>query len=226
MTRAALIAVAFCVAALSCSCQPRDIVVGTDSPDSGSPASPPDASPDRGGSNVDAQVSMPDTAPIAPLPDATPSPNLPVMCAGMTADCDGDAANGCEVNLTDNPSHCGSCDNACQNPDCACRAGALVVVCRPGRADCDGDARNGCEVDSNTSMQHCGRCGRLCHTMGHDAIAAVCMEGHCHITCEMHAFGQGDCDDNPENGCETNVWTNENCGACGTRCTCVQGVCQ
>jgi hypothetical protein len=62
--------------------------------------------------------------------------------------------------------------------------------------------------------------------MGHDALAAVCMAGHCRITCQIEPFGQGDCDDNPDNGCETNLWTNDNCGQCGVKCTCVDGVCR
>jgi hypothetical protein len=62
--------------------------------------------------------------------------------------------------------------------------------------------------------------------MGHDALTAVCMAGHCRITCQIEPFGQGDCDDNPDNGCETNLWTNENCGQCGMKCTCLDGACR
>jgi hypothetical protein len=171
-------------------------------------------------SQLDAATS--DAAPAEPPDAALP----PAQCTGNNADCDHDPKNGCEVDLSDDPLHCGRCETACQYPDCACQAGVLTLVCPQGRANCDGDARNGCETDIESSMQNCGSCGRLCHTMGHDATGAVCMAGHCHITCRMHTFGQGDCDDNPDNGCETNIWTNENCGQCGVKCTCVDGTCR
>lgn len=165
---------------------------------------------------------MPDAAPIDAAP---PPPSPPPQCTGSRADCDKDPNNGCEVGLSRDPRHCGKCETACQFPDCACRAGVLTLVCPPGRANCDANERNGCEVDLMTSMQHCGSCSRLCHTNGHDAVSAVCTDGHCRISCRVHAFGQGDCDDNPDNGCETQLWTNENCSRCGERCTCSEGMC-
>lgn len=160
-----------------------------------------------------------------PTPRDAASAPPPLRCTGTNADCDADAGNGCEADLANDPEHCGSCGVACHSPDCACRDGVISVVCPAGRADCDGDSRNGCEVDIDTSMQNCGRCGRLCHTMGHDALEAICVAGHCKITCQIEPFGQGDCDDNPDNGCETNLWTDENCGMCGVRCTCIDGKC-
>jgi hypothetical protein len=213
------------------SCSTKPVLVGADQP----PSAPHPTMHDSGiadaapSSARDAQ-----TLPPASASDAAPSPaprdaaSAPqgLRCTSMSADCDADAGNGCEADLANDPKHCGSCGVACQSPDCACHGGALSVVCPAGRADCDGDSRNGCEVDTDTSMQNCGRCGRLCHTMGHDALDAVCVAGHCKITCQIEPFGQGDCDDNPDNGCETNLWTNENCGTCGMRCTCVEGVCR
>lgn len=39
--------------------------------------------------------------------------------------------------------------------------------------------------------------------------------GACNKSCPM---GFGDCDGNPQNGCETNLNTVDNCGACGKKC--------
>lgn len=210
------------------SCSTHTVFVGADEP--------PVAPHVRDGGSVDAAATSARDAghepPASPL-DAAPSPPRrdaasappPLHCAGSSADCDADAGDGCEADLASDPKHCGSCGVACQSPDCACRDGVISVVCPAGRADCDGDSRNGCEVDIDTSMQNCGRCDRLCHTMGHDALEAVCVAGHCKITCQIEPFGQGDCDDDPDNGCETNLWTDENCGMCGVRCTCIDGKC-
>ncbi|HET6336287.1 MAG TPA: hypothetical protein VFG30_23860 [Polyangiales bacterium] len=157
---------------------------------------------------------------------ATPMPAEPPSCAAGTADCDDDAGNGCEVDLMKDAKHCGACDVACSSADCVCQDGRFVTVCRAGRADCDANPANGCEVDSANSLQNCGSCGRLCHTNGHDAITAVCTNGQCHLTCQSELFPELDCDGNPDNGCETSIWTdNQNCGACGVRCNCLDGVC-
>jgi hypothetical protein len=212
-------------------CSTHAVLAGADEPPLAPPASVRDAGiVDASAMNArDARQESP-AAQLDAAPGSTPRdasmPQQPLHCMGTSADCDTDASNGCEADLADDPKHCGSCGVACQSPDCACRGGTITVVCPAGRADCDGDSRNGCEVDIDTSMQNCGRCGRLCHTMGHDALDAVCVGGHCQITCQIEPFGQGDCDDDPDNGCETNLWTNDNCGTCGVRCTCIDGVCR
>ena len=213
----------------------RNVSVGSDEPARSYDAGPrPPVALDAGlggaAALTDAQpnpppAAAPDSA-VSPAPDAGPPPPTPPTCTGTQADCDHDPATGCEVNLATDVNHCGKCEIACRYPDCVCRAGVLAVACPQGRADCDGDSSNGCEVNTDSSMQHCGRCNRLCHTMGHDAIAAVCVSGKCRITCETEFSGQNDCDDNPDNGCETNIWTNENCGQCGVKCTCLNGVCR
>jgi hypothetical protein len=209
-----------------CACAPtRGVYLGSDlSPDAGqvvdarvandaASAEPPLV-------HADAGLPMPRDASI------TPPPAQPIQCASGSADCDEDAGNGCESDLTRSPKHCGQCNVACPTADCACEDGRLVTVCRAGRADCDGNPANGCEVDTRTSMQNCGRCGRLCHTNGHDAIDAKCVDGRCVITCQSELFPELDCDGNPDNGCETSIWTdNQNCGACGVRCTCIDGRC-
>ena len=225
---------------------PADLFLGSDLPpaigvssaDAGKPAShsppaaepEPDASepppaPDAGPPPPDPRPPAPDAGP--PAPDPGPSSPLPDTCAPATADCDGDAANGCEAELRRDRANCGGCDVACQSNDCMCREGKLVAECPTGRADCDGIAANGCEANLQTDLNNCGACARLCHTMGHDVMTATCNAGVCEMTCAVHAYPEIDCDHDPDNGCETEAWTDaQNCGMCGRRCfLCEFGTC-
>lgn len=145
------------------------------------------------------------------------------VCPADRADCDGDAANGCEANLMRDPQHCGDCSTACQSADCACQDGVVVTLCPAGRADCDGDALTGCETDILTDMRHCGACQRRCHADGFAVASATCDQGECRITCERPTL-RGDCDESPDNGCEAELWEDpENCGGCGRDCQICSG---
>ncbi len=152
---------------------------------------------------------------------------LVAACLGSFGDCDGNDANGCEINLQTSTAHCGSCGRACSFPNGvgACTAGACALAaCNPGFADCDNNPANGCETNLNTSPGSCGACGRTCafaNAAGSCALG-VCTLGACNA-------GFADCDGNPGNGCETNTARDVNhCGACGRACStnaCVAGVC-
>jgi hypothetical protein len=149
------------------------------------------------------------------------------ICQAGFADCDGRADNGCEANLSDARS-CGACGKNCSgsghvsSADCA--AGVCQnIKCDAGFADCNGDPSDGCERAINTRSD-CGRCDQACapaHATG------TCGAGQCQIaSCDS---GFGDCDGNPQNGCETTLNTTNHCGACGTVCavgsTCQNGAC-
>ncbi len=82
-------------------------------------------------------------------------------CAARWADCDGNASNGCEVNLDADARNCGACGRACAlaNATAACVSGACrVATCASGWGNCDGADGNGCEARLNTPS-NCGRCG-------------------------------------------------------------------
>lgn len=137
-------------------------------------------------------------------------------CAAGFADCDHDPSNGCEANLGADPSHCGSCTNACpaNGGIAVCKGGACgISSCNAGFADCDGDP-NDCETDVTTTAS-CGYCGNACQLAN---ASARCEDGTCRIaSCNA---GFADCDGNAANGCETNLASDlANCGACGQRCT-------
>jgi len=145
------------------------------------------------------------------------------MCNEGFADCDGDAANGCETDVRTASANCGRCGNACAvaGGTAACTAGSCVVGgCATGRSDCDMNAANGCEVDTQTSAANCGGCGRACVVPN---ATPACRDGRCGVgTCND---GFGDCDGDPTNGCETDLRTaTNNCGRCGSACFVANGV--
>jgi hypothetical protein len=141
------------------------------------------------------------------------------------ADCDGNAANGCEVRL-DSIDHCGMCGRRCMfaNATASCRDGVCRLgACMPGFDNCDSMPGNGCEARIDT-VDHCGACNRSCGTRARATTS--CASGACMYTC---AAGFGDCDGNSTNGCETGTGDSaSHCGSCGVMCTgttCADGRC-
>ena len=89
---------------------------------------------------------------------------------------------------------------------------ALTYVTLCNFFDCDGDPSNGCETSANT-INHCGNCTTKCQLA--NAIPA-CFADNCIISsCND---GYGDCDNDPENGCETSLNSINNCGSCTSVC--------
>jgi Cys-rich repeat protein len=165
---------------------------------------------------------------------ANATPTCAMGTCGFTcnpgfANCDGNAANGCEVNVATSATNCGRCGNACPaatNAAPACTAGTCGVTCNMGFGNCDGVAGNGCEANLNTSATACGACGRAC-TVANGTGA--CTMGTCGIG--MCNTGFGNCDGNTANGCELDLRADRNnCGACGNRCSasavCFAGMCR
>ena len=154
-------------------------------------------------------------------------------CAAGRADCNGLAADGCEVTLASDAAHCGACGSACRlaHATASCNAGVCAIAtCANGFENCDGDPKNGCEVFVAKDPTHCGSCPKVCTPT--PGAAATCNGG----TCGEKACAPGlmDCDNNTNNGCETNLASDpNNCGFCGNSCslpnataTCVGGVCR
>jgi len=100
------------------------------------------------------------------------------------------------------------------NAAAACTGGECVVgACDAGTGDCDGVDANGCETTLSSDAENCGRCGNVCPAPA--GASAVCVGSTCTVAC---ASGFGDCDGDPENGCETSLTTDAACGACGAVC--------
>lgn len=135
------------------------------------------------------------------------------------ADCDGDPANGCEVDTRADNGNCGTCLNACGGGQ-VCSVGACATTCGGGMTNCSG----GC-FDLTSSPSHCGACANSCST-GPQSIA-VCAASSCASVCQA---GFGDCNFVAGDGCEINLQNDSNhCGTCGQACvgggTCTAGSC-
>ncbi len=150
------------------------------------------------------------------------------FCQIGSSDCDGDFANGCEIDLLTDPDNCGSCEATCSDQDMglrACSEGACSLDCFAGFEDCNMTLDDGCETNTLVEADNCGRCDNVCSDRTN--AAGTCGAGTCGITCDM---GFADCDMDPMNGCEIEVAADrDNCGVCGNVCSgadsCVRGSC-
>ena len=138
-------------------------------------------------------------------------------CRAGFQECDGNAANGCEVDIRTDANNCGGCNFACRvaNATAACAMGRCAVgMCNAGFADCNMMAADGCEVNTQVDETHCGSCATVCMAPGG---TPVCRAGMCGIN--MCNVGLEDCDMSAGNGCEVNTQTDvRNCGGCGSVC--------
>ncbi len=151
------------------------------------------------------------------------------VCAGLWGDCDSDPDNGCETQL-DTLTNCGSCGQTCNllNATESCSTGSCVITsCNSGYTDCNSTDADGCEVHTAVDTANCGTCGNICSN-GHGTT--LCSGGTCSPTCSGL---WGDCDSDPDNGCEEPLNTLMDCGDCGVVCdlpgsgeTCVTGSCE
>jgi Cys-rich repeat protein len=116
-------------------------------------------------------------------------------CDPGFSDCDGNPANGCEVQTGIDKNNCGACGNQCGqglvciNSSCTCpqcnfpnaksACKNLVCVmgdCLPGWADCNQNPKDGCEVQIGKDKANCGACGNACPPMN-GCIDGVCVMG-------------------------------------------------
>ncbi len=160
------------------------------------------------------------TNPCAPHMDCGNSiGSYTCTCAGTFADCDGAPANGCEIDTSDDPTHCGSCGSACSTTGVAsttCTAGVCTSPCNTGWNDCNGDKRSdGCEVATAADPDNCGGCGASCAPIANGTRA--CSSGICKVGSCSNGFV--DCNMSAADGCEVDISQDiQNCGSCGTMC--------
>ena len=135
--------------------------------------------------------------------------------------CTGD---GCEVNSLRTRQNCGQCGVVCTGKEECVNEGngwECAVPCeRSGKVKCAGTC-----VDVLTDVENCGTCGNACRLGGQDESVlhetSSCKEGLCVFECQP---GWADCNDDPSDGCETNLRSHpQNCGACGVACDVVAG---
>ncbi len=140
------------------------------------------------------------------------------------ADCDGDPANGCEVNTQQDAANCGGCSRL--DPTRACSLPNAVAKCVSGSCAIDSCSPGalallllllGCwwRCCRSSAEQKVTRMPKLPHTAG--ACPGVWSAGPLTrplpaATCR--SSGWADCDDDAANGCETQLNTVANCGGC------------
>lgn len=121
---------------------------------------------------------------------------------------------------------CSPCALPSATPTCDALGACAIASCTPGRHDCDDDPLNGCEVDIDHDPDFCGGCDvEPCEVANG---TPGCDDGRCTVfSC---ALGFRDCNDNPADGCETPLGTDENCSVCGDACasgtSCIEQQCE
>lgn len=152
---------------------------------------------------------------VPPVPQTPAVPGAATCYWPSTAHCDGNL-QACEpLNSLRN---CGACGQRCAIPGArvTCRNRYCEMLgCQRGRGDCDFSPHNGCETFLQRDLFHCGGCGISCaHLPG--ATAGRCEDGECVVAACLP--GLGDCNEEPQDGCEEPLNGAEHCGACDRRC--------
>jgi hypothetical protein len=163
-------------------------------------------------------------------------------CRTDWQDCNGLIDDGCEVNISGNPDHCGACGKKCA-------PGVPCIVTNTGQSQCGcGGGLTYCPstgacVDLSNDDRNCRECDNQCNPRPEEAppppphshygcVASTCQADPSHLKCDdLGSLRWADCDGDlthaDSNGCETTVGNIpgtlfgdvNNCGACGTKCS-------
>lgn len=134
-------------------------------------------------------------------------------CEEGFANCNLNIADGCEQNISIDSQNCGACGKRCGNNSYCSRG---KCICNINYGDCNGISLDGCEVALVEDFYNCGYCGNNCSKIPNvDRVS--CTNGLCNIlSCKS---GYSDCNNNWEDGCEANLWSDfRHCGSCAKDC--------
>ena len=128
--------------------------------------------------------------------------------AGQTQDA-GDAQEAGDATIVDAHEEVVTGMDAAMHADSA----HVDAGCGVGQLSCDG----GCVLEG---VQHCGTCTNDCTNLPHVSGSVSCTTtmGACSFSASSCTDGWADCDNNPANGCETDITQPSHCGACNTDC--------
>ncbi len=128
-------------------------------------------------------------------------------CGGACVDID-DPAFGCAEGS------CTPCAVASHVQAVCSPSGCEPQGCEPGYASCDDDPTTGCETPLGTATD-CSICGEVCDAPSGDV---ACDPSQLRCAIQNCPAGSGDCNGDPEDGCEDPLNSPEHCGACSTAC--------
>ncbi len=168
----------------------------------------------------------PDAAPDASDSDRRPSLLCPSSaCPPGYADCNGDPADGCEVNVASSDDNCGACGVRCaaeagsspENTRAVCTKGVCALECK-GRdlifttdgtwANCGAPITDGCLTRTSCDVDNCGGCGIRC------GAGIPCHGGTCGCPAGETKCGSGTCG----GSCFDLAKDPYHCGSCGVAC--------
>jgi hypothetical protein len=132
----------------------------------------------------------------------------PGSCEENYAHCSTNTNVGCEADLRSSFT-CASCTTRCSGSTPICSDDGTGYRCGTGCTEQSPDRCGGICTDVDDDAENCGECFRSCTNQG---VEAACEEGEC-VAVGPCQLPLGDCDG--MFGCETEVVTPENCGACG-----------
>ena len=159
-------------------------------------------------------------------------PNAQEMCDGRDDNCNGYVDEG---NPGGDDKGCHPWEGVVYKDGPTCKPGVQVCVhdktgahlkcfgyvgpteekCNKLDDDCDGKTDE--DFDLNTDVNNCGACGHSCiNPHG----TTQCVNGKCKPQCDS---GFGDCNNNPDDGCETQLDNNNQCGSCVSNKDCPEG---
>lgn len=143
------------------------------------------------------------------------NPEAVEECDGIDNDCDGTVDEECDVCVDDDGDGFYAQEGCLTAVDCDDSDFLInptaTELCDGLDNNCDGFTDEG--FDHMTDPANCGSCGMVC---SYPNANAHCISGFCSMgDCD---FGYGDCDLDPSNGCEADLSSMENCGACGAAC--------
>lgn len=96
-------------------------------------------------------------------------------CESGRADCNGNATDGCETIIDDDPANCGGCGHSCGS-GLVCANGSCAASCPQGLTACGGSC-----VDLHTTPEHCGTCDVACTDPANGV--GTCQNGACAFAC-------------------------------------------
>ncbi|MDO9016936.1 MAG: hypothetical protein Q8S73_20275 [Deltaproteobacteria bacterium] len=176
---------------------------------------PPNA-PDVGPASFDASDGG--EAPVDGAAGDAPSTDAPSVTIDVAQGADApvlDRPTAFDAGATDAPRDVPGGVDAVDVVDAGCDE---AQVCPAALACCAGAC-----VDLQRTIGSCGACGAACPSRPN--AASRCAAGRCDFAC---GAGFGDCDGAADNGCETALDTEADCGGCGQSCrpTHAAGVCR